>query len=592
MATETLEKFVTALGFDYDPKGLTDFQNGVDDVTGLLKKLATAAVGAAAAIFGLVAASTAATDEQGKMADQIGITVDDLAAWQGAASLAGDTAEGLSSSLAGLARAAGEAARGTGAGVEAFGILGISITDSNGKVKTATQLYMEASRELQKFGKAEQMSIADKLGLTSSIRLLQQGPRAIAALVKDIKGLGVATKEDAMLSADFQDSMVRLWVIIKDISRTITRELAPGLNKAMTYMTEWWRANREIIQQRLPEWLERASNWAKLLGIAFTALVAIKIVAMLIALGTALKGIAISMTALTVSAKGFTAVMAGLKGVLILLGGWPVVIATAILSLGILAEDSMGFFEGQESLMGDMIARYPQWEGALTNIAVVLATIGGTAKEMFLKFFKGWGAIISFMLGTPIDDIVAIFWQIIEDVKSLFNSFVEWIGLLFNKVIDKVITDFKKFDTFLTNLIKDAIDLGGDFAKKFVEGLAGIATGIGVAIRNGIAKAKDALKRGFGTVLGVLGIGLETPGSDPGGPVAGAANVANQFLSSTPAPANISNSTSSQTSSRQVTIESVTVEVNGSTDPQATGEAVVSEMLRQASEDVSTTVKR
>ena len=128
-----IDELLVALGYDYDDDGVTNFRQDIGETVTVVTKLIKATVAAATAMTGMVVASTLATDEQGKLADEIGVTVEELSALQFAGQRAGVASEGISSSLRGLSRRASEAARGVGRGTVAFGILGVTATDAAGR---------------------------------------------------------------------------------------------------------------------------------------------------------------------------------------------------------------------------------------------------------------------------------------------------------------------------------------------------------------------------------------------------------------------------------------------------------------------------
>ncbi len=218
-----IDELLVGLGFEYDPKEMNEFKEDVSKTTGVIKNLARMAVVGAAAITGLAVASTRASDEQGKLADEIGDSVENIDALQFALERSGGSADGMTSSLRSLSIRAAEAARGVGSGVEAFGLLGISATNSNGDLKKSSDLMLEVSQRFQGLNKSQQIDLADKLGLSDSIRLLQQGPAAIRELTDEARALGVTTAEDAAAAAEFQDGLTNIWKIVKQVSRVLAR---------------------------------------------------------------------------------------------------------------------------------------------------------------------------------------------------------------------------------------------------------------------------------------------------------------------------------------------------------------------------------
>lgn len=371
-----IDELLVGLGFEYDPKEAKKFKDDIGKTVKVVKRLAQVAVGAATAISAMTIASARATDETGKLADEIGETVENVSALQFAQKIAGGTADGMASSLRTLSLRASEAARGTGSGVEAFGLLGISVTDANGKLKSASNLMQEVSTNMQGLDRARQIELADKLGLRDSIRLLQDGPRAMRELIAEGKELGNITGEDAAIAEDFNDSLVRMWTVIKQVSRVITRSLAPITEGMITRFTDWWKINRQLIEQNIPEWIDSFTKALKILSIAMGAFIALKILTHLMALIALLKGVTLATLAMNVA--------------LFLLPALLLTIATAFVAL---MEDAKVFFEGGESFIGDMIEKYPEWEKQITSAGAAMATVWDTTAMIW----EGWKGIIELM---------------------------------------------------------------------------------------------------------------------------------------------------------------------------------------------------
>lgn len=373
MSTTILDELLVALGFEYDPKEVKKFKDDVDRTITVVGRLAKYAAAGAAAITGLVVTSTKASDEQGKLAQEIGDTVENIDALDFAATKAGVANGALANSLRQLAIRSSEAARGTGSGVEAFGILGLSATNAEGKLKPVSELFLEISSAISSLNRVQQIELADKLGVKDSIRLLQQGPEAISALVLEAQALGVTTEKDAVIAAEFQDSLTSLWRIIKQVSRVITQSLAPVMSDLAETFAEWWKTNKDLIEQNIPKWIESITTAVKYLTLAFGFFLGLRIAMHLIALIGLLKGV--TLATLAVNAAMFLL---------------PILITAIITAIALLAEDAYAFFNGQESFIGDMLKKYPQWEKNILAIAAVFATIA----DLTLMIFNGWAGII------------------------------------------------------------------------------------------------------------------------------------------------------------------------------------------------------
>lgn len=405
-----IDELLVGLGFEYDPKEAKKFKDDVGKTVNVVKELSKVAIAAATAITGMTVASARASDEQGKLANEIGETVENVSALQFAQQIAGGTADGMANSLRELSLRASEAARGTGTAVEAFGLLGISATGANGQIKPASDLIKEISANFQGLGRARQIELADKLGLRDSIRLLQQGPEAIEELTQRARDLGVTTAEDAALSASFNDSLVELWTVTKQVSRVLSRSFAPILEEIVESFTDWWVVNKDLIEQNIPKWIEQFTQGLKLLTVAMGAFLAMRIITHLMQMITLMR----SLTLATLAAN------AGFFLLPLLIAG----IATAFVAL---VEDAKVFFEGGQSFIGDMLEKYPQWASEINTVAAVLATVA----DLTTMIFDGWSKIFDLFDNLSLENIKEVFGNIpgfIGDLTGL--NTVEGTGFI------------------------------------------------------------------------------------------------------------------------------------------------------------------
>lgn len=397
-----LDELLVELGFEYDPEDIEQFNKDLDDTISSVKALAKALVAGTAAIVGFSVATSAASDRQGKLAKQTGISVGNIDAYEFALRRAGGQAEAMATNLENLAIRVSEAARGTGSGIEAFGILGVSITDVNGDLKDTDRILLEVSDAMQGLSKSQQIEIADKLGLRESILLLQEGSDGIRKLVSEAKALGVTTEEDARLAEEFQDSLADIWQIMKQISRTLARQLLPILEDFSNLMTTWWIDNRKVIEQKLPEYIDKLTLALKILTVVAGLFIAAKFGKFLLSLITLFK----TLTIQAIAAK-------------LAIAAIPVLITSILAGIALLAEDAKVFFEGGDSFIGRMIEKYPEWADELRTIAAIFATIN----DLTGMVFTGWGEIFDlFSSGTFIEDFKIAFNQAVIDISDLFKE--------------------------------------------------------------------------------------------------------------------------------------------------------------------------
>jgi hypothetical protein len=396
-----LDELLVGLGFDYDPEEMSQFKNDIRKTTGIIKSFAKVALAGAAAITAITTASTAASDEQGKLASELSENVGLIDALQFAMKRSGGSAEDMTGSLRNLTKLAGEAARGIGGGVEAFGLLGISVTDAEGKVKKSSDLFSEITKIFENLTTSQQIDLAGKLGLSGSIRLLQQGSEGLQELTDRARELGVTTDEDASISAEFQDSLTDIWQVTKDISRTMSRHLAPVMMKVKESLLGWWVLNKDLIEQNLPIWINRITTAMKLMAIATGVWLSLRLVSHIVTLISLFKGLSIAALAANASA--------------LLL---PTLIAAGVAALALLVQDAKTFFEGGESFIGDMIEKFPQWEAQITTIAALFATIS----DLVVMIGDGWSLIIDSISNFSLDGII-------DDFKLITGDLLGAIGI-------------------------------------------------------------------------------------------------------------------------------------------------------------------
>ena len=432
--TTPIDSLLTELGFEYNAKDLEKFNKDVSSSISTVKKLGKAVIASTAALLGFTTVTTSVTDQQGKLSEEVGVSIDTIDAFQFALKKAGGEANGINQSLRQLSSRASEAARGVGSGLEAFGLLSISVTDANGQIKQSDQLLLEISKKFEGLSKSRQIELAEKLGLTDSVRLLQLGEDGIKNLVSEARALGVATKEDAAISAEFQDSLTEFLQIIKDISRAITRELAPIFISMKDQFSAWWRENRNLIMQNLPAYFEKATNWLKLLAIAAGIFLGVNLFGA-IASGISLVG------SLTTSLKTLGGILVSVPGAILL----------AITSLAALAEDANVFFEGGSSVFGDLIEKFPEWATELK----IIANIFNIIYDMTAKILEGWGKIFDLFSMGDLDTHLKAIELIGEDLlgygKGVLKNVNETVsGISIGDILD-----------FGPNMLQKGFDFAG-----------------------------------------------------------------------------------------------------------------------------------
>ena len=177
-----------------------------------------------------------AADATRKQAQAAGVAVESLSALQYAASLSDVSNEELAASLAKLSKATREAATGHGAQAEAFQKLGVSATDSSGRIRNADAVMTDiAAKFAQMQDGAEKTTLAQDLFGKSGARLiplLNSGADGLKQMADEAQRLGVVlSTEAAKQTEEFNDNLTRLQTASKGFAQSIAGDMLPGLNR-------------------------------------------------------------------------------------------------------------------------------------------------------------------------------------------------------------------------------------------------------------------------------------------------------------------------------------------------------------------------
>jgi phage-related protein len=200
----------------------TDFHSKMGKVGSVLKGVGkTALVGAAGvvALTGGMAAvakkSAEATDRIDKMSQKLGISRNGFQELDFVASQSGTSIDSLSMGMKTLAVKAVEASEGTGIGAEAFEKLGVSVLDSNGKLKNQETLLKESISAMQGMedGTAKAALASDLLGRSGQelMPLLNGTTGSMEEMTQKAHDLGlVMSGESIDAGVQFTDTMDQL----------------------------------------------------------------------------------------------------------------------------------------------------------------------------------------------------------------------------------------------------------------------------------------------------------------------------------------------------------------------------------------------
>lgn len=244
MAVEVLKQF--AISF----KGIVD-QQSFDEADAAVthasdRFLSVAQMLGSALVTGSFAMALRETanrfDALGDAATRMGnVTVEELDRFGFAAEMAGSDAQTAQASIEGLSRAIGEAANGVGRGAQAFEKFGLSARNSDGSVKSVSQVIDDLRDKLDGLSEAEQSAMIQRLGMDRTmLEVLTSDTTALEAEYnKRMELLGLNADEVAAVSAGFNDGLGRMSRSFNDLFTAIAVRIMPALTDVFETFSRW-----------------------------------------------------------------------------------------------------------------------------------------------------------------------------------------------------------------------------------------------------------------------------------------------------------------------------------------------------------------
>ncbi|MDI7865047.1 phage tail tape measure protein [Rhizobiaceae bacterium n13] len=235
--------------------GLKSAQSGLASFGKAVKTgLAVAATGAAAGIAAIgvsVKNTVDAADEMSKAAQKIGVPIEELSRLKYAADLSGVSFEGLQTAVGRLSRNMAETlTKPTGEAAKAFEQLGIDVKNSDGTLKSSTEVLSSLADKFAGMPDgAEKTAVAMQLMGRSGadmIPLLAGGSEALNKLASEADTFGqVFTQEMGANAEAFNDNISRLQGAFGNVAAEITEKLLPYLRQ----FSDWLVVNAPQIAQ-------------------------------------------------------------------------------------------------------------------------------------------------------------------------------------------------------------------------------------------------------------------------------------------------------------------------------------------------------
>lgn len=369
------------------------------------------------ALAGMVTSFTQGANAISKASNMLGMSMEDLQAWQGAAEAMGAEGEEVNAMLADMNEYLVDMVQfGSGPAVDILNKLGISATDAAGNIRSATDVLLDMAAAGEKISRQEMLAYGKIMGFDESvIDLLMQGRKGLEDLLKAQKELAVFSKEDAEIAKQGKIAWNGMTKSLQAVQAVIMRVVLPVL----------------IV---LTGWLTKAVVWAKQNQPFMIALV----------MGFALAIIGILIPAIVKLAASGWAAMAP----------WLPLIALIML-VALAVDDLWTYLEGGESALDfiwDYLIRFfgffktsinaakAWWQSFCNFLSALFSGNWDEAGQALMDMFKNSVQFVYGLLeglGTYFLDLVNIITNgAIDRFKAKINAVIGWAQEKWAKVKD------------------------------------------------------------------------------------------------------------------------------------------------------------
>lgn len=228
-------------GLDEANRRLEGFDKSLKDLAGVVvfEKFAKMAAQAVAAVAQFALQGAEATDRMGKLAQAAGVTVESFSRLAYAGELSGVSAEEMGSALVKLDNNLAKAATGAKEQSAIFSALGVKVTDSSGKIRSADAVMGDLADRFAGMtdGAAKTKLAIEVLGKAGAemIPLFNGGREGLAALSAEADKFGITVTSGAAASAEaFNDNLAKLKLAATAVGQNVAAQLTP----AFTVLTD------------------------------------------------------------------------------------------------------------------------------------------------------------------------------------------------------------------------------------------------------------------------------------------------------------------------------------------------------------------
>jgi hypothetical protein len=453
-------------------------------------------------------------DRAAKFAKATGISVEMYQALGHAVQLSGGEISDLDKGLQQLGKRALEVSQGNKTLRKQFDQLGVSVTDSAGKLKNQDELLFDVADRFKAMEDgSKKTGLAMQLLGRSGAKLIpffNEGSAGIRKMTAEAKRLGIVlTKDQAAIAEQFNDELLRSKAVLIGVRNQIAVKLLPVLTRNLKAFKEWATEGDNLARA-----LDTVKKAAIAATVAFVALKATKLGIAFAAALPALKAAAVLLMGVARSAAAAAA---------------PLLVPLAIIAaLALAIEDLVRFARGEGSVIGDLFgdtAEGQEVKDLLLEIGKVFMGMRDSFREVnveFLKLFKGiikaFGKIVKALLpillrvtivllrvvlwltkalAWAVDGLVKAFNWLVDALAPVGDAFT-WIGEKAAEAAGAIAAAF----TWAADKVTEAWDGTIGWLGELWDGIVSTAKTVGKAIASPFVWAAGKVKGAWNAAIG------------------------------------------------------------------------------------------
>lgn len=471
------------------------------DVAEKTKGLSLAAAGLGTAMLGNAYNAAKTADDLNTLSKQTGFSVEELQKMQYASDLVDVSMDTMTGSITKLTK-------GMASGSKSFETLGVSITDENGNMRNATDVWYDS---LQALGKIQNETERDALSMEifgksamEMAGIVDDGGEALKAAGSEAEQLGLVLSADTLQAAnEFNDSIdklkARAGAAFLEAGASLAETLVPALEKAVEAIT------------KVLQWFSDLDGSTQAFILTVAGLVAaISPVASIIAAVTgAAAALNVAMLPMIATVGGIILALGALVAAGVLLyKNWDKVKKVAS---DLLKNLKKTFNDIYTSIKTAMSNAWTSVKSVFSSIQSYITTTVNTVKTNVTNGFNAVKTTVTNVLNSIKSTVTSAWNAVSSTVTSVMNTVKNTVSTVWNSITSTVSTVVSGISTTVNTAfttVKNNINTALTSAKTTVTNLF---NGISSAISSAMNTAKTTVSGAVNAIKGFFNFSLSIP---------------------------------------------------------------------------------